>query len=197
MSARAGARRMLGQATIEAGQVGARTTVGAPVAGPRLPQLKRHSKEHSRFDLIHHIGRALDRRRLFLLLPFAMIAGLIIYAALPVEPEIWALAGVAAILSVALVLPNASIGRTRALTLLGALWVGISLLPLHGLLFGTNMLGFPVYGQFTATVDEILSASPTRATDYRFPPGANRCTPPAIHPASAVVFAAAAAIVTG
>ncbi len=38
------------------------------------------------------------------------------------------------------------IERLRGLLLLSAFWAGVCLLPAHGVLFGTPMLSFPVYG---------------------------------------------------
>lgn len=97
-------------------------------------------------------------RRLFVLLPFAMIFGLAAYAQLPFEPVPIALAGVAAGLGVALALA----WRFRALpavVLLSAFWAGFCLLPIHGGLFGTKMLAFPAYGEFEGRVDAIISAN--------------------------------------
>ena len=106
------------------------------------------------------ISAEIASRRLFNLLPFAMIAGLAAYAALPFEPEAWALAGVAAALAIALVVGRDWRGAPL-LGLLAAFWVGSCLLPVHGLWFGTAMLGHPAYGTFEARVDEIVSATET------------------------------------
>ena len=46
------------------------------------------------------------------------------------------------------------------MTTLAAAWVGFCLLPVHGALFGTEMLTRPVYGTYQARVDEILSETP-------------------------------------
>lgn len=104
------------------------------------------------------IEKACRERRLFVQLPFAMIAGLISYATLPGEPSIWALGVVAALLALCVV----RMWRSPALPLLSLLvagWVGFCLLPLHGSWFGTTMLSRPAYGQYEAHVDEILSAT--------------------------------------
>lgn len=87
-----------------------------------------------------------------------MIAGLVVYAGLPFEPEHWALAG----LAVGLGLTAIWLWQTPSLQLLGliiAFWAGLCLLPLHGLWFGTSMLARPAYGLFEARVDEIVSAT--------------------------------------
>lgn len=103
---------------------------------------------------------AAEQRRLFILLPFALIAGLVVYAALPGEPGLpvfvggWVLAGGALLLSIA----RQSLTGLRVIAQLLALWFGFCLLPAHALLFGTNMLAFPAYGQYEARIDEILSA---------------------------------------
>lgn len=97
-------------------------------------------------------------RRLFVLLPFAMIAGLIAYAALPTEPEPLALAGIGAMLVLVLML----LRHSPVLPLGGLLiagWLGFCLLPLHGLWFGTAMLTRPAYGLYEGRVEEIVSAT--------------------------------------
>lgn len=97
-------------------------------------------------------------RRLFVLLPYAAIAGLIAYAALPMEPIPEALAAV----GVALVLLVLVLRRSAGLplvALLVAVWIGFCLLPLHGLWFGTSMLTRPAYGLYEARVEEIVSAT--------------------------------------
>ena len=101
---------------------------------------------------------AIAARRLFVLLPFAMIAGLTVYAQLPVEPHPWALVGTAAGIVVLLAL----VWRSPILpvaTLAAAFWVGACLLPLHGLWFGTTMLARPAYGTYEGRVEEIVSAT--------------------------------------
>ena len=107
---------------------------------------------------VPQVDHAVLTRRLFVLLPFCMIAGLVAYATLPLEPEPWALA------CAALILPVFALGlrRSAALPLVGLLcsfWLGLCLLPLHGALWGTTMLTRPAYGQFQARVDEIVSAT--------------------------------------
>ena len=102
------------------------------------------------------LGHALAERRLFVLLPFVMIGGLIAGLELPsARPDV--LAGGAAIVVLLIVLSFASLARMRIAVLLAAGWVGLCLLPIHGALFGTTMLGRPVYGTYQARVDEIIS----------------------------------------
>ncbi|HEV7293545.1 MAG TPA: ComEC/Rec2 family competence protein [Devosia sp.] len=101
---------------------------------------------------------AAGARRVFLLAPFAMILGLTTYAGLPGEPSGWALLFCALPLGALFLLRL----RHRTLTLvglLGAFYVGLCLLPLHGHWLGTAMLMRPVYGLYEARVDEVLSAT--------------------------------------
>ena len=98
-------------------------------------------------------------RRLFVLLPFAMIAGLIAYAILPAEPE--PQASLALGLGLAVLAPL--LWRSIALPLVSlfvAALIGFCLLPVHGLWFGTTMLTRPAYGLYEGRVDEIVSATP-------------------------------------
>ncbi|HTO27021.1 MAG TPA: hypothetical protein VL017_00365, partial [Devosia sp.] len=97
-------------------------------------------------------------RRLFVLLPFAAIAGLIAYAALPMEPMPEALVAVAAGLVLLVLLLRRAAALPLAALLLAA-WIGFCLLPLHGLWFGTSMLTRPAYGLYEARVEEIVSAT--------------------------------------
>lgn len=107
-------------------------------------------------------AQAIEARRLFVLLPFSTIAGLIGYSLVPSEPNPWALTGVAIVLVALLMTSLAAITRFRSVLLLTAFWTGFCLLPIHGALFGTPMLRFPVYGQYRAHVDEILSQTQER-----------------------------------
>lgn len=97
-------------------------------------------------------------RRLFVLLPFAAIAGLIAYAALPVEPLPEALAGVGAALALLVILLRRSAGLPL-IALVAAAWIGFCLLPMHAPWFGTAMLTRPAYGLYEARVEEIVSAT--------------------------------------
>lgn len=103
---------------------------------------------------------ALVARRLFILLPFAMILGLVAYVQLPFEPEVAALSAVAAVLIAAIALAWRS-AKLPLLTILAAFWGGFCLMPLHGFWFGTPMQNYPAYGSYEARVDEIVSATPT------------------------------------
>ncbi|WP_338723618.1 ComEC/Rec2 family competence protein [Devosia sp. XK-2] len=112
--------------------------------------------------LVDAMHRAIEYRRLFVLLPFSMIFGLISYAALPSEPHPYLLVmGTAACVAVlGLALARRALPVFRSATQLLAFWLGFCLLPLHGLVLGTPMLLYPAYGIYEAQVDEILSSNP-------------------------------------
>ncbi|HUH77423.1 MAG TPA: hypothetical protein VLZ53_08660, partial [Devosia sp.] len=82
------------------------------------------------------MGKAVAARRVFILLPFAMTFGLCAYAALPFEPNAWALLGVGLALAVLLALCWLW-ARLPLLLPIAAFWAGFCLLPLHGASFGT------------------------------------------------------------
>jgi competence protein ComEC len=98
-------------------------------------------------------------RRTFVLLPFAMIAGLAAYAALPFEPQGWALSAVGILLAVVLV----ALRHSAILPLIwlpAAAWLGFCLLPIHATWSGTAMLARSAYGEYQAKVVEVISATP-------------------------------------
>lgn len=127
-----------------------------PGQGPAAPALPRPAFPVLRHNLASWAGLDSTARRLLILLPFAMIAGLITYAAIPQEPQAWALIGVGCALLAAFALSWRST-ILRLVILLAAAWLGFCLLPLHGMWFGTAMLDRPAYGLFDARVDEIIS----------------------------------------
>ena len=126
---------------------------------PPLPaNARRPPVKARRFPgLLRSAALALDERRLFVLLPFAIIVGLIASLMTTTQPDPFALAGVgmAALAAIALAL------RThiplRIAVLFAAFWCGFGLLTLHGLLSGTEMLARPAYGTFTVRIDEVIS----------------------------------------
>lgn len=133
------------------------------VPAPRVPQVHPAivpaplRPRSAALSLFASIGNALETRRTFILLPFATLFGLIVYAALPAEPSPWALAAIAVTgLGILLIRRH---DPPRWLALAALFWVGLSLLPFHAALFATPMLDRPLYGAFTATVDEIISES--------------------------------------
>lgn len=114
--------------------------------------------------LVNSLGAAAlgaaDNRRLFVLLPFSLICGLILYAILFDEPGLPLLAGGAAAAFLLLVAAGLlrSLFRLRIAVQLAAFWFGFCLLPIHAALLGTPMLAFPAYGTYEALVDEVISA---------------------------------------
>ena len=114
-------------------------------------------------SLVAAFFEAAEYRRLFVLLPFSMICGLIVYALLPQEPQPLFLTG-GGVLAIGLVLlagVRQSLAALRLFIQAAACWFGLCLLPLHAALFGTPMLIFPAYGVYEAQVDEVLSADDT------------------------------------
>ena len=122
----------------------------------RAPVLPGASRRNVGFSAA--VVSALEARRTFVLVPFAVVTGLVVYAGLPGEPMQPVLAaGMLLLLSLAFQL------RHRALVHIAVLaccvWFGALLLPLHSALFGTAMLERPTFGTFTAHVDEVISAN--------------------------------------
>ena len=117
-----------------------------------------------RQQLVGAIATAVEKRRLFVLLPFGLILGLVCYAILPGEPpSIAHYAGgfvTASVLFIAIW--QRSMDGLRIAIQGMAVWLGFCLLPLHGLAFGTAMLDFPTYGTYEAHIDEVLSADATQ-----------------------------------
>ena len=138
-----------------------------PVAVPPKHAPQRHKPAKSRslatasrrrpIPLLGDIATALEQRRLLVLLPFALMAGLFVGAGLDEEPQLWALSLAAAALCLTLFLVAKHLALVRLLTVAGAALAGLALLPIHGALFGTPMLGHPVYGLYRLTIDEVLS----------------------------------------
>lgn len=104
-------------------------------------------------------AKALEHRRLFLLLPYAMIAGLVVAFELPADPQPLLLGTGAAVAVVVLALSRRSLAWSRAAGLVAAFWLGFCLLSLYGAWFGTQMLARPAYGTYEVRVDEVLTAN--------------------------------------
>jgi competence protein ComEC len=130
----------------------------------RLPTAPPNARKHRVNPVAASLAEALEQRRLFLLLPITMIAGVVAATLAPEDPQPWALGGVAAVLGCAIVAAHRHFALLRCLTLIAGFWVGFSLLSVHGALWGTAMLDHPLYGGFAARVDEVLSSTPDRTT---------------------------------
>jgi competence protein ComEC len=130
-------------------------------------------------SLADAIASARDSRRSFVLLPFATIFGMMVYAQLPFEPNRIAQTAVGVALCLLAVLLRRSPQLQYGLILL-AFWAGFCLLSLHGCTFGTNMLSRPTYGAFEARVAEVVSATPDsqRILVYDFKPLSEDRSPP-------------------
>ena len=131
-------------------------------AGLALPPVREPSRQQLRALRTGEAPRRLYdvafSRRLFVLLPFALIAGLVAYAGLPFEPEAWALGSLATGLLASLILLRQSAALPLA-SIMVAGWLGFCLLPLHGAWVGTSMQFRPAYGLYEGRVDEIISST--------------------------------------
>ncbi|AKR55367.1 hypothetical protein XM25_06010 [Devosia sp. H5989] len=125
----------------------------APTPAPPAILPKRDVKHGPRAA----IGQALEERRLFVLLPFCVIAGLIASLEVSSAPQPWVLIAGGVALTLLLAASTQALTTLRLATVATAFWLGFSLLAIHGALFGTPMLSQPAYGTFQARVDEIIS----------------------------------------
>lgn len=107
------------------------------------------------------VARSFAERRLFVLLPFFIIAGLIASTAVRADPEPWALAAVGMALIAAIVLARGTDAWRRVAILAAGFWFGFSLLAIHGALVGTEMLSRVAYGTYEARIDEVISEDAT------------------------------------
>jgi len=130
---------------------------GALAPRPASRPLPLRSAPGRRFGLLRALAAALEHRRLFILLPFVVILGLIVSLLPPTAPDPTLLAAVAGLVLVALPLVARSLLLLRMGIVGAAFWVGFSLLALHGALSGTPMLARPVYGAYEMRIDEVLS----------------------------------------
>ena len=143
--------------------------IDAPELAParRLFVVPRLAPEpiRGRRDVVRGFGasarQALEQRQLFVLLPFAIIFGIVASLVADAPPEPWALVVVAIGLAFGLWLVRRTLVPMRALLLLAAFWTGFSLLALHGALFGTKMLYGSVYGTYQARVDGVVAVTPS------------------------------------
>lgn len=127
-----------------------------PAPAPVLPPaLRRRQSLWQGFTA--SVTEALEHRRLFLLWPYAIIAGLIVSLATPTEPDPLVLTLVGIGLALALILSRNRLSAFLTIALAAAFWLGFSLLAIHAALFGTTMLARPAYGTYEMRVDEIVS----------------------------------------
>lgn len=122
---------------------------------PRTVTLTPSPPLHTRLTTL--LIELLENRRLLILQPFVLIAGILAYRVLPATPNLWALAALLAFtLTAAALLRQSLFGFNAALVAMGFA-IGLLLLPVHGVLFGTKMLSGSAYGAFSAHVDAIHS----------------------------------------
>jgi competence protein ComEC len=115
------------------------------------------TRKAARRTLTASAAAALDGRRLFVLLPFGMVAGAAIYAGAGAEPQAFVLPGLAIASAAALWLSRNSLAAVRVVMLAVSLAAGFAVMMAHSLLFGTPMLGEPRYGVYEATIAAVLS----------------------------------------
>jgi len=120
--------------------------------------LVRGRKAHT-VGLFASAAHALEQRQLFVLLPYAIILGLVASLVADAPPAPAALAIVALGLLMALWLSRRVLVALRVFAILAAFWCGFSLLAVHGALFGTPMLYGSAYGTFEARVDGVVAVT--------------------------------------
>lgn len=113
--------------------------------------------------IAHHILNAVQNRRLLILQPFALILGILLYRSTTFEPAYFAIIGVWIVASTALFVWRASPILFPVFALVCGVCFGFSLLPIHGGLYGTEMVYGSIYGEFSAQVDAIHSNDAERA----------------------------------
>ena len=104
---------------------------------------------------------ALEQRQLFVLLPFAIIFGLVASLVASSPPAPIALIAVGVAVALLLWVVRRSITTLRVLAVFAAFWTGFCLLAVHGALFGTPMLFGSVYGTYDVRVDGVVAVTPT------------------------------------
>lgn len=107
------------------------------------------------------VSAALSQRRGFLLFPFALMTGLILYRLMAFEPDFTLVLAlvVATAIGFATALHTGRGGLAAGLVF--GVTAGIALLPVHGALFGTPMLRGSLFGTYRAEISEVLSQTPS------------------------------------
>lgn len=133
-----------------------------PVAVSSIVDSNVEEKPPWRFPNLMHglrdaVSLAFDERRLLVALPCFAILGLIGYRILPNSPHPGALIAVLFMLIAGVVAFRRQLSMLRVFVAGLGIWIGFCLLAVHGALFGTPMLIFPVFGTYEAVVDRVLS----------------------------------------
>ncbi len=112
------------------------------------------------------IGDALEHRRLFVVVPFAVIGGVLVYLGASFEPAPLASAGLVAALAAAALEARRrrALVPLRWLVLALAASAGFALPSLHAFLSGTSMLAEPTAAVIEGVVDERDRSGPDRQT---------------------------------
>lgn len=133
---------------------------GGIVPRRQLPALRQRvsASPRLRVGLLAAAEAALDNRRLFILLPFAIVAGIVVSLVGAGPPDRVVLGAGAVLLVAAGVLVRRSLAATRGIVLAATFWAGLSLLSVHGAIHGTEMLARPAYGTYGFRVDEVITS---------------------------------------
>ena len=145
----------------EAADVEARGTAAAPKSlfvRQRGPVLVTPRRARAR-GLRASFAQALEQRQLFVLLPYAIVCGLVASLVATDPPAPIALAVVGTGIALLLWLVRRTLVPLRVTALIAAFWTGFSLLAIHGALFGTPMLWGSVYGTYQARVDSVVAVT--------------------------------------
>ncbi len=108
-------------------------------------------------NLINKFNEAIYQKRLFILMIFMMIFGIIIYSILSFEPS-WFIVILAGLILLSLLVWQMIKGNLNVSSILiFSIWVGFILLPIHAQIFGTQMLKYPSFGTYQVKVIKVLS----------------------------------------
>ncbi len=100
---------------------------------------------------------AIENRHLFILSPFLMIFGIILYKIPRENPSNITMVLIGVIFIIFYIYAFLRQKDIRFFALFSSLFLGFILLPIHASFFGTKMLERDVYGEYEARVDRVLS----------------------------------------
>lgn len=108
---------------------------------------------------IQKFEEALAQRRGFLMLPFFIILGLLLNCSTQFDPNLYVLFALGIICTIIVVL-SVKRGQFFVYTVwFWGLWLGFSILSAYGMLSGTSMLKWPVFGSYRAEISKVISRS--------------------------------------
>ncbi len=134
-----------------------------PSATPSVRPVQPSHIKSAKSIVAQSILGAIQNRRLLILQPFALILGILMYRSTTFEPAYLAIIGVSTAVLIALYVWRASPVLFPLFALVSGVCFGFSLLPIHGKMFGTEMVYGAIYGEFSARVDAIHSNDSKRA----------------------------------